>query len=105
MIYRLVISTAPPDRAPELARALVRERLAACVNVLPGARSFYCWEGKACEDDEALLLIKTTAAALPRLTGRLLELHPYDVPEIVALPIAAGEGHGRYLDWIGENVD
>jgi periplasmic divalent cation tolerance protein len=105
MIYRLVLSTIPPDKAPELARTLVAERLAACVNLLPGARSFYRWKGEACEDDEALLLIKTTAAALPRLTERLLALHPYDVPEVVALPIAAGEGHGPYLDWIGENVD
>jgi periplasmic divalent cation tolerance protein len=105
MIYRLVLSTAPPDKAPELARTLVRERLAACVNVVPGARSFYFWEGKPCENDESLLLIKTAAAALPRLTARLLELHPYDVPEIVALPLASGEGNGRYLDWIGESVD
>lgn len=105
MIYRLVLSTAPPDRAPELARTLVRERLAACVNVVAGVHSFYLWEDKSCEDEEALLLIKTTAAAIPLLTERLLDLHPYDVPEIIALPISAGEGNGRYLDWIGENVD
>jgi periplasmic divalent cation tolerance protein len=105
MICRLVLSTAPPDKAPELARALVRERLAACVNVLPGARSFYFWEGKECEDEEALLLIKTTGAAVPRLTERLLELHPYDVPEIVSLPLADGEGNARYLDWIGKSVE
>jgi len=104
MIHRLVLSTAPPDKARDLARSLVRERLAACVNVAAGVNSFYCWKGDLCEDGESLLLIKTTAEAVGRLTARLLELHPYEVPEIVVLPLVAGEGNGRYLDWIDENV-
>jgi periplasmic divalent cation tolerance protein len=95
---RLVVSTAPGDRALELARTLVAQRLAACVNVLPGARSVYVWEGNVCEDDESVLLLKTTDALAAALSARLKELHPYDVPEIVCLEIREGEGNPAYLD-------
>ena len=101
---RLVISTAPPDRAAELARQLVQERLAACVNILPGARSIYRWQGEICDDREAVLLLKTEAARVAELTARLAELHPYDVPEVVSLEILAGEGNPDYLKWVRECV-
>jgi len=101
---RLVISTAPPDKAAELARRLVEERLAACVNILPGARSIYRWQGKICDDSESVLLLKTDAARVGDLIARLVELHPYDVPEAVSLELVAGEGNPAYLAWVRECV-
>ena len=89
-----------PDAASaqSLADALVGERLAACVNRLPGIRSTYRWQGKVVTDDEQLLLIKTTDARFEALKARLLQLHPYDLTELIAVPIA--QGHDAYLDWV-----
>ena len=101
---RIVLSTAPPEVAPELARALVEERLAACVNIVPAVRSIYQWQGELCDDAEALLVAKTSAARVPALTERLVELHPYDVPEIIAVALAPGEGNAAYLEWVAEGV-
>lgn len=95
----IVYCTLPDDeRADQVARALVDERLVACVNVLPGVRSFYRWEGKVCDDPERLALIKTTAARFEAMKARLLELHPYDVPEVIAVPV--DRGSDAYLDWV-----
>lgn len=95
----VVLVTAPsPERAAELARALVEEGLAACGNVVPGLRSIYRWEGKVQEDAEALLLLKTTRARFEALRERVLALHPYDVPEVIALPVTAGSA--PYLAWL-----
>ena len=95
----LVLVTVPtPERAAEMARTLVDERLAACGNVVPGLRSIYRWEGKVQEDDEALLLLKTTRARFEALRDRVLALHPYEVPEVIALPVEAGSA--AYLGWI-----
>ncbi|NEV63484.1 divalent-cation tolerance protein CutA [Thiorhodococcus minor] len=97
--YRLMLCTCPSrETAITLARALVEEHLAACVNLLPGIRSVYRWEGRVQEDDELLLLIKTTGKRMDDLTSRLRQLHPYDVPEIIAAPIS--EGLDDYLSWI-----
>jgi periplasmic divalent cation tolerance protein len=101
---RLVVSTAPRDKALELARAVVEARLAACVNVVQGARSVYVWEGRICEDEESVLLMKTTDAGVAALASRVKELHPYDVPEIVSLEIRGDEGNRAYLDWIAQVV-
>uniref|UniRef100_A0A7C6E343 Divalent-cation tolerance protein CutA n=1 Tax=Thermus tengchongensis TaxID=1214928 RepID=A0A7C6E343_9DEIN len=99
----VVLITAPSEEVGRtLARALVEERLAACVNLVPGLTSVYRWQGEVVEDREVLLIVKTTTFAFPRLRERVLSLPPYTVPEIVALPIA--EGHGPYLDWLRENV-
>lgn len=100
----VVLVTAPSaDKAAELARALVEERLAACGNVVPGLRSIYRWEGRVQEDAEALLLLKTTRARFEALRERVLALHPYQVPEVLALPVEAGSA--AYLAWIaGETV-
>jgi periplasmic divalent cation tolerance protein len=76
------------DDAARLARALVERRLVACVNVVPGVRSIYRWQGAIQDDRELLLLVKTTAARLSEVTVALAELHPYDVPEVVALEAA-----------------
>jgi periplasmic divalent cation tolerance protein len=95
----VVLVTAPtPERAAELARTLVEERLAACGNVVPGLRSIYRWEGKVQDDAEALLLLKTTRGRFEALRDRVLALHPYQVPEVIALPVEAGSA--KYLEWI-----
>jgi periplasmic divalent cation tolerance protein len=99
----VVLITAPNQEvAKTIARALVEERLAACVNLVPGLTSVYRWQGEVVEDQEVLLIVKTTTFAFPRLKERVLALHPYTVPEIIALSIA--EGHGAYLSWLRENV-
>jgi len=99
---RVVLSTCPVDQATRLARALLEERLVACVNVVPRVESHYWWEGKITTDAEALLVMKTRAEVVDALIVRLRALHPYEVPEIVALEIVAG--NVQYLEWIGANV-
>jgi len=96
----LICLSTCPDRetADRIAAALVEERLAACVNVLAGVRSTYRWEGRLRCDDETLLIIKTTANRLQRATERLAELHPYELPELIAVEAAGGSS--AYLDWI-----
>jgi periplasmic divalent cation tolerance protein len=95
----VVLVTAPTaEKAAELARALVEERLAACGNVVPGLRSIYRWEGKVQDDAEALLLLKTTRGRFEALRERVLALHPYQVPEVIALAVDAGSA--PYLAWI-----
>lgn len=99
----VVLVTAPDLRvARRLADALVGERLAACVTAVPGARSTYRWKGKVERAREVVLVVKTRAALAKRVERRVRELHPYDVPEILALPVASGEA--RYLSWIGEST-
>ena len=97
----LVVLTNLPDRdaALALANALVERRLAACVNVLVGCHSGYRWQGSIESADEVPVLIKTRESLYAQVEQTIRELHPYDLPEVVALPIAAGLG--AYLDWIG----
>lgn len=92
------ITTPTADVAAQIARALVEERLAACGNVVPGLRSIYRWEGEIHDEAEALLVLKTTRARFEALRERALALHPYEVPEVIALPIEAGSA--PYLEWI-----
>ncbi len=99
--YCLVLSTCPVgDTATNLARMLVQERLAACVNVLPGLTSIYPWQGAIESSQEALLLIKTEKALYTRLETRLREQHPYELPEIVAVPVE--RALPDYLQWISQ---
>jgi periplasmic divalent cation tolerance protein len=95
-----VALTMAPDRetAATLARTLVNERLAACVNVVPGAESFYRWEGRIQEDAEVLLIIKTQEARTEALASRIKALHPYDLPEVLVLPAIGGST--AYLQWV-----
>ena len=96
----VVLCTFPdPERARAIAAELVGRRLAACVNLLPGVESIYRWEGKVERAGEVLAVIKTTR--YPELEAALEELHPYEVPEILALPVAAGLA--GYLKWLGES--
>jgi periplasmic divalent cation tolerance protein len=94
--------TAPPDRAGEISKALVEERTAACVNVVSAVQSVYRWEGEVAEAEEALLIVKTTRAAVPELEDALRRLHPYENFELVALDVVAGAP--AYLGWIAESV-
>jgi periplasmic divalent cation tolerance protein len=95
----LILSTCPDtDTAQRLARTLVDERLAACVNVLPGVGSTYRWQGRVEQADEVQLLAKTSADRRDALMARLAELHPYELPEILAVETAAGLP--AYLDWV-----
>lgn len=99
----VVLSTFPDaETAARIARALVEDRLAACVNVVPAVRSIYRWDGKVCDEAEALAVIKTTAERYAALAARIAELHPYQVPELIALPLA--DGHPPYLAWLAEQV-
>jgi periplasmic divalent cation tolerance protein len=95
-------TVARPEDAERLARALVEERLAACVNVVPGVVSVYRWKGAVLRDEERLLVIKTTAERLDALRAALPGLHPYEVPELVVLPVTGGLE--AYLGWVAESV-
>jgi periplasmic divalent cation tolerance protein len=97
--FILVFVTAPdPEVAGRLARTLVEERLVACVTLHPQVRSVYWWEGKVCDEAETLCVAKTRATHFADLRARILALHPYQVPEIIAVPLVAG--HPAYLEWI-----
>jgi len=101
--FVLVLTTVPDERTGhELGRALVEERLAACVTVSPAARSFYRWEGKLCDEAEHVLFVKTRASLYDELENRIKALHPYHVPEVIAL--AVGKGSRDYLDWMDEET-
>lgn len=89
------------DAAEALATAVVERRLAACVNVVPGVRSIYRWKGGVEKDEERLLVIKTTDDRLEELRAAIVELHSYEVPEVVALRVVGG--HAPYLDWVVES--
>lgn len=99
----VALSTCPDEASAErIARILVGERLAACVNRLPGLASTYFWDGRLQQEAEVLLIIKTTAARLGELEARLRAVHPYELPELVALPVAGG--NERYLQWVRTGV-
>jgi periplasmic divalent cation tolerance protein len=89
--------------AESLADTLVHERLAACVNILPGARSVYEWQGKVEKEEECVLLIKSRSDRFEALSTRLLEEHPYELPELIAVPIETGLS--AYLSWIDAQLD
>ena len=96
----VVLTTlASADEAVALVRALLERRLIACGSVLPGARSLYRWQGKIADEQEAVVLLKTRSARLDALREAFVELHPYKVPELLALPVTYGLD--RYLEWIG----
>ncbi len=99
----VVLSTArSAEEAVSIGRRLVEEHLAACVNVLPGARSIFFWEGRVQEVDEAVLVIKTSSERYAELERRILALHSYSVPEVLALPVTSGSA--AYTAWLRESV-
>lgn len=101
--YVIVMTTLPADAdAGTFAQALVEARLAACVNLLPVMESVYRWEGKIDQERERQLVIKTSRLNLPALWDRVRDLHPYEVPEFIVLPII--DGNDAYLRWVGEST-
>lgn len=101
--YLLVLSTCPGSiSAKKIAQDLVSEKLAACVNIVPGVQSFFSWVGKVDKANELLLVIKTTTNEYEALEKRLNKLHPYELPEIIAVPILTGSA--EYLNWISTNT-
>jgi periplasmic divalent cation tolerance protein len=100
----LVVLCTLPDRehASQIAHALVEEQLAACVNLIPGLVSVFRWQGAVQQDEEVLLLIKTSQAVYPQLEQRIRALHPYELPEIIAVPIQTGQA--EYLQWISNSL-
>ena len=100
---RVVLTTAPDLRtAADLVEKLVEERHAACGTVLPGATSIYRWEGAVQRESEAVVLLKTTAERETALIRKAKELHPYDVPELLVLPVA--DGDADYLAWVARET-
>jgi len=101
--FLVLVTCSTPAEAQRIARAVVNARLAACVNIFPGAvQSIYRWKGKIESARERLLLIKTSRKRLAKLQAAVERLHSYDVPEFIAIPIAAGSP--TYLSWIGESL-
>ncbi len=101
--YQLVLNTCPDQAsADEIAIALLEQGLAACVNIVPSIRSLYRWQGKIESSQEHLLLIKTDKAHYNQLQRQIIALHPYELPEIIAVPIE--QGLDGYLNWIDRNL-
>lgn len=99
----LYMTASRREEAVEIGRALVKERLVACVNVLDGMTSLYWWKGEVQEDSEAVLVAKTLADRVPQVVSRVREMHSYECPCVVALPIV--EGNPAFLNWIDEQVN
>ncbi len=98
----VMVTVSDPDAGCAMARRVVGEGLAACGNVIPGLTSVYRWKGEVQEETEALVLFKTTEEVLPDLLKRVMELHSYEVPEFLALPVT--DGAPAYLRWVAEEV-
>ena len=97
----VVFSTAPSDKSASLARMLIEKRVVACVNVVP-VRSYYRWKGEFCDEQEHLLIAKTTKEKAGEVIAAIKDLHPYEVPEIIALPVI--DGHLPYLEWVTQET-
>ena len=98
----ILMTTNSQEEAERIARALVDSRLAACVNIISGLRSIYRWKGKIWDEGELLLLIKTRMALFEQVEGVIKEIHSYEVPEIIAIPII--RGFETYLNWLKEST-
>jgi periplasmic divalent cation tolerance protein len=97
----VVLVTCPPDKAQAIAGALVEERVAACVNVVPSLSSVYRWKGAVHNDAEALLLVKTSKDRFEALKQAVLRHHPHELPEVIAIQV--DRGHAPYLEWVIES--
>jgi len=102
-VFRVVFVTClGKEEAEKISKTLVKEKLAACVNVVSTVKSFFWWEGKVDESEEHLLIIKTSVEKMEKLIEKVKELHSYSVPEIISLPIL--EGNKEYLKWIEDSL-
>jgi len=102
-VLTVLVTVPDAETGVNLARAAVQERLAACGNVVPGLTSVYRWNGQVHQDRESLIIFKTTKDSLDQLKKKVLDLHPYDVPEILALSVS--DGHLPYLNWVEAEVE
>lgn len=101
--YIVIYCTVPSmEDAEKIADTLVESKFAACANIISGIKSVYSWKNEICRDDELLLVIKSKQTLFEQIKNTILSLHPYEVPEIISLPIT--NGHSDYLDWIGANT-
>ena len=98
----IYITTGSVNEAKKIGRALVEEKLVACSNIISPIRSIYSWQGKICDDKEALMVLKTRKKLFNQIVKRVEKLHSYDVPEIIAMPII--EGSSKYLSWLNEET-
>ncbi len=98
----ILVTTNSQEEAERIARALVDSRLAACVNIISGIRSIYRWEGNIWDEGELVLLIKTRMALFEQVESKIKEIHSYEVPEIVAIPIIRGSK--TYLNWLNKST-
>ena len=98
----VLTATDSEGEAVRIGKMLVQERLAACVNIVPNVRSLYAWRDKFCDQREWILLVKTRRSLFDRLKTRILELHTYEVPEVVSLSVL--DGHDAYLQWIFDST-
>ncbi|MBR9824702.1 MAG: divalent-cation tolerance protein CutA [Alphaproteobacteria bacterium] len=99
--YHWIYTTWPDEpQARSAARTFIGEKLAACANVFPGATSLYEWDGEICEDQETIMVLKTSHTAIEALKAKLIALHPYDVPCFIALPIEGHASDPNYLSWL-----
>ena len=98
----LLVTVASSEEAHRITNELLRRRKAACVNIVPGVSSFFWWQGKLDSAQESILIIKTKASFLDEIVALVRELHSYEVPEIVALPVVGG--NQEYLEWVGKEV-
>ncbi len=100
--YYVVFITVPVEKSQELADFIVQKKLGACVNIVPEVSSIYWWKGNIERDRESLLIVKTSAEKFKELIRQVKSVHPYSVPEIIAMPIVAG--NEDYLKWIDESL-
>jgi len=98
----ILVTTKDALEAKKIAKILIEEKLAACVNIVPKIESIYSWEDKIVEDNESLMIIKTKQTLFEKLAQKIKEIHSYSVPEIIALPIEAGSA--EYLNWLKDNT-
>ncbi len=98
----IYVTTGSINEAKKIGRVLVEEKLVACSNIISPIRSIYSWQGKICDDKEALMIMKTKKKLFKQIVERVETLHSYDVPEIIAMPII--EGSNKYLSWLDEET-
>lgn len=103
MSYCVIVSTVSNiEEAKKIAHGLIKNKLAACTNIIPGITSVYFWKDEVCEDNEYMLFIKTRRDLFEKVRNFIAENHSYDLPEVIMLPIEAGSEH--YLNWVKENT-
>lgn len=104
MDYIIVFCTCPNEEiGRKIAEKLVTDKIAACVNIVPGLESIYRWQGQICKDKEMMLIIKSSSDKYNQLENSIRAIHPYETPEIIAVTIS--NGYEKYLEWISENIE